>query len=188
MGIVSSGLLLWNFIWGNIIGRILYPSQLFKTKWFRRPGSAGWGWICKNWFPQKVMGYNRGCPFPCSPQIRVACPENIEFSLDDLENFNSSIGCYFQANIGIYIGKGTAIAPGVGIISENHNLHDPSQRGKGAKVVIGENSWIGMNALILPGVVLGPHTVVGGGSVVTKSFEEGNCVIAGNPAKIIKKL
>ena len=45
-----------------------------------------------------------------------------------------------------------------------------------------------MNSMILPGVELGPRTVVGAGSVVTKSFPEGDCVIAGNPAKIIKKL
>lgn len=57
---------------------------------------------------------------------------------------------------------------------------------QGKKVVIGDKTWIGMNCLILPGVVLGPNTVVGGGSVVTKSFPLGHCVIAGNPAKLIK--
>lgn len=133
------------------------------------------------------MGYNRDCKFPCSPLIRVTCPENLEFSLDDLNNF-STFGVYFQAIGGIKIGKGTAIGPNVGIITENHDLYDPELRGKKAKVVIGENCWIGMNALILPGVELGPHTVVGGGSVVTGSFPEGWCVIAGNPAKVIKTL
>ena len=45
-----------------------------------------------------------------------------------------------------------------------------------------------MNSVILPGVVLGDHTVVGAGSIVTKSFEDGYCVIAGNPAKVIRTL
>ena len=39
-----------------------------------------------------------------------------------------------------------------------------------------------MNSVILPGVVLGDRTIVGAGSVVTKSFSQGNCVVAGNPA------
>lgn len=44
-----------------------------------------------------------------------------------------------------------------------------------------------MNAMILPGVKLGNNTIVGAGSVVTKSFE-GDCIIAGNPAKKIKDI
>ena len=45
-----------------------------------------------------------------------------------------------------------------------------------------------MGAKILPEVELGDFTIVGAGSVVTKSFPEGYCVIAGNPAKLIRKL
>ena len=45
-----------------------------------------------------------------------------------------------------------------------------------------------MNAVILPGVVLGENTIVGAGSVVTKRFEQGHCVVVGNPARIIKTL
>lgn len=58
----------------------------------------------------------------------------------------------------------------------------------GKDVIIGKKCWIGMNAIILPGVKLGDNTIVGAGSVVTKSFPDGNLVIAGNPAKIINKL
>ena len=58
----------------------------------------------------------------------------------------------------------------------------------GKDIIIGKKCWIGMNSVILPGVVLGDHTIVGAGAVVTKSFVDGNCVIGGNPARIIRKL
>lgn len=45
-----------------------------------------------------------------------------------------------------------------------------------------------MNSVILPGVQLGKGTVVAAGSVVTKSFLQGNCIIGGSPAKFIKNL
>jgi len=54
-------------------------------------------------------------------------------------------------------------------------------------VVIGKNCFIGCNALILKGTKLGDGCVVGAGAVVSGKFDE-NCVIAGNPAKVIKRL
>ncbi len=57
---------------------------------------------------------------------------------------------------------------------------------KGDGVVIGNNVWIGDNSIILSGVELGDGVVVGANSVVTKSFPA-YCIIAGNPAKIIKQ-
>lgn len=53
------------------------------------------------------------------------------------------------------------------------------------KIVIGNNCFIGASAIILPGVSLANGTVVGAGSVVTKSIINPHCVIAGNPAKVI---
>lgn len=53
------------------------------------------------------------------------------------------------------------------------------------KIIIGNNCFIGTNVTILPGVTLGDNTIVGASSVVTKSFAEGNVVIAGNPAHVI---
>lgn len=55
------------------------------------------------------------------------------------------------------------------------------------KIKIGNNCFIGTNAIILPDVTLGNNVVVGAGSVVTKSFPN-DVIIAGNPAKVIKRL
>ncbi len=139
---------------------------------------------------QKARGGVNACQkgyFPISPFCRVVHPENIEFSPDDLNNFQSP-GVYFQAIGKITIGKGTYIAPNVGLITANHDPLDLDKHLPAEPIALGENCWIGMNAVILPGVTLGDKTVVGAGSVVTKSFPQGSVVIGGNPAKIIKSL
>ncbi|MCB1753390.1 MAG: acyltransferase [Gammaproteobacteria bacterium] len=100
-----------------------------------------------------------------------------------------SAGCYIQAGNGIEVGEGTIWASNVAIISANHGMGTAGVRDwdrSTASIVIGEHCWIGVNATILPGVELGPNTVVGAGSVVTRSFSEGNQVIAGNPARVIR--
>jgi len=52
------------------------------------------------------------------------------------------------------------------------------------KVKIGNNVYIGNNALIMPGVTIGNNVIIGAGSVVTKSIED-NTIVGGNPAKKI---
>lgn len=104
---------------------------------------------------------------------------------------NSSVGaapgCYIQGIGEIEIGNYTIVAPNVGIISANHNLYNYYLHDK-SKVKIGDYCWIGMNSVILPGVELGNHVIVAAGSVVTKSFQQGYCIIGGTPARVIKSL
>lgn len=52
-------------------------------------------------------------------------------------------------------------------------------------ITIGEGSFIGMNTILMGGVTLPKHSIVGAGSIVTKSVQQEGCVLAGNPAKII---
>jgi acetyltransferase-like isoleucine patch superfamily enzyme len=175
-------LTLFAFIYSFFIGHLFYDPKYLKGKWFNSPGAIGWQWVRRGFFLQKILGINRSVPWPVSGYIRIGDFSNIEFSNNDLNNFQS-IGNYFQG-IGakIIIGEGTYIAPNVGIITENHDVNDPDKRMEAKAVKIGEKCWIGMNCVILPGVDLGPHTVVGAGSVVTKSFPDGYCLLAGVPA------
>ncbi len=102
--------------------------------------------------------------------------------------FGVNPNVYIQNFDHIHLGKGVWIASGVSIIARNHDIYNPDKHEDWQDVYIGDYCWIGANAIILPGVKLGPHTIVAAGSVVTKSFPEGYCIIAGNPAKIIRKL
>jgi len=171
----------------KLIGPIFFENKYLVGRHFEKD-IHGWMWVLRSIFFQKIIGFNRHVPWPVSPFILISDPQNISFDANDLHNFQT-FGSYFQNfKAKIYIGKGTYIAPNVGIITANH---DPSDLGKyldGEDVIIGKNCWIGMNAVILPGVELGDHTIVGAGSVVTKSFPDGNVIVAGNPARIIKKV
>lgn len=138
------------------------------------------------WFYQKVLGFNRRAYWPVHRTSRVGGVENIYAGIETCPGYEG--GCYIQAIGKIYIGDYTQIARNVGIISANHDLYDNRKHTMGEEIRIGKYCWIGMNSVILPGVTLGDFTVVGAGSVVTKSFPEGYCVIAGNPARLIKKL
>jgi len=95
--------------------------------------------------------------------------------------------CIIQGRGKLFIGDYVEVGPNCVIISGNHSLTNQSEVVR-KETIIGDYCWIASSCNILAGVVLGPRTVVGAGSVVTKSFPEGYCVIAGNPAKIIKNI
>lgn len=103
-----------------------------------------------------------------------------------LASFAISGHCYFQAINGIKLGKECLFAPGVKLISSNHDFKNYSHSIDEKPIIIGDNVWIGTNVVILPGVEIGNNCVVGAGSIVTKSFKQNNLIIAGNPAKIIR--
>lgn len=183
----------WRFFWANLFSIFVYKRKYIKGKHFKgRYGginAKGWRWIITDCMARFLLGINKGVPFPISPRVTVANPKNIVFDTDDLNNFQG-FGNYYQAigDAKIIIGKGCWIAPNVGLITTNHDETNPDEHLSGEDIVLGEKCWIGMNSIILPGVVLGPHTTVGAGAVVTKSFPEGYCILAGNPARKIKEI
>ena len=111
---------------------------------------------------------------------------NIEIGDNVWLSFALSGGCYIQAINGIEVGDGTLFAPGVKIISANHNLEDTSTHQDGLPIRIGKRCWIGTNAVILPGVELGDDVVVAAGAVVTQSFPS-RAIVAGVPARLMRR-
>lgn len=138
------------------------------------------------WYNQKILGRQSDLYWPVHKTSTISGNwRNIYCGIDTLPGY--SPGCYIQAIGKVYIGDYTMIAPNVGIISANHDIYDKRQHVE-KTTRIGKYCWIGMGSIILPGVTLGDFTIVAAGSIVTKSYEDGYCVIGGNPAKVIKKL
>lgn len=103
----------------------------------------------------------------------------------------SGIGNSCRLPNDIKIGSHVMMAPGVTVINTNHEFSrtDIPMCFQGdavkAPVEIGDDVWLGTNAIILPGVTISRGTIVGAGSVVTKDFPEYS-VIGGNPARLIR--
>lgn len=92
----------------------------------------------------------------------------------------------------VCIGNNVNLAQGITVTALNHNFEDPTRKideqGISTKpVVIGDDVWIGANAVILPGVTIGRHVVVAAGAVVTKDVPP-HSLVAGVPAKLIKQI
>lgn len=141
--------------------------------------------------------------------VRMDTPPYRKFSLGDysvVESFsciNNAVGDVLigdHTRIGLHntiigpvkIGDNVNLAQGITVTALNHNFNDPSKRideqGVSTSAVnIGNDIWIGANAVILPGVSIGNHSVVAAGAVVTKDVPA-HTLVAGVPAKVIKEI
>lgn len=110
-----------------------------------------------------------------------------ELSIGD----NSGLGLHCRCYGPITIGNDVMMAPGVEIVTRNHETSDVTRpmRLQGSRpaepVVIEDDVWIGMRAILLPGVTVGRGSIVGAGAVVTKDVPAYS-IVGGNPARVIK--
>ena len=90
----------------------------------------------------------------------------------------------------IYVGDYTQFGPNVVLATAGHPIH-AELRQKGYQynmsIRIGRNCWLGSGVLVMPGITIGDHTVVGAGSVVTKDLPA-NVVAVGNPCRILREV
>jgi acetyltransferase-like isoleucine patch superfamily enzyme len=91
----------------------------------------------------------------------------------------------------VNIGDDVRLAQNVVVSGLNHNYADikqpiSTQGVNTEQIYIGDETWIGANCVILPGVFIGKHCVVAAGSIVTKNIPSYS-VVAGNPARIMRK-
>ena len=133
--------------------------------------------------PQKLFRLNPNVNWPVHFTSKVIDPQNITKGIlcDPGDNLNN----YIQATNGIIFGNNIELGPGVKIISANHSPNNFRKHIKSKPIKIGNNVWIGSDAVILPNINIGDNVVIGAGSIVVKDIPS-NSIAVGNPCKVIK--
>ena len=122
--------------------------------------------------------------FRLFPPFYTDCGKNIVVG----KNVFINACCKFQDQGGITIGNGVLIGHNVTLATLNHDERPQFRQNIYPKPIkIGDNVWIGSNATILQGVTIGDGAIIGANAVVTKDVPE-NTIVAGVPAKIIRKV
>lgn len=106
------------------------------------------------------------------------------------DNFYANYNCVILDVARVVIGDNVKLAPNVAIYTAGHPIHPDSRNSGyeyGIPVTIGDNVWIGGNAVLTPGVSIGSGAVIGAGSVVTKDIP-GGTVAAGNPCRVLREI
>jgi acetyltransferase-like isoleucine patch superfamily enzyme len=181
--------------WKNFIDWIIMNQVETRPRWFIRILSP--------------LYQHRGKHSVIHSSVRMDTPPYRKFSLGDysvIESFaciNNAVGDVIIGNytrIGLHntiigpvtIGHHVNLAQGITVTALNHKFKNPDiridEQGVSTKpVVIGNDIWVGANAVILPGVTIGDHSVIAAGAIVTKDAPP-HSLVAGVPAKIIKQI
>jgi len=174
------------------------------------PQSVEWGegFYCET---AQIFRFLRSLKRPAVKLGRfVSCYAGCQFSIGEkgfaeVGDYTLLNGALVMSEERITIGSHCLISWNVGIADSDFHPMDPALRRRDAvainpyskdrqrppigtrPVVIGDNVWIGMNSIILKGVRIGDNSVVGAGAVVSRDVPA-NTVVAGNPARIVKRL
>jgi len=150
----------------------------------------------------KKMNRNSKLPWPYS-KLAILNREKLKSKLINLKNanFNYDFYCAFGNLYGegvwftntyildyapVYFGNHITIGPDVKIITSWHEVSNFNIV-KALPIIIEDNVWITMNAIILPGVTIGKNSIIAAGSIINKSVPP-NSLVGGNPGRVIKAI
>ena len=111
---------------------------------------------------------------------------HIEVGKNFFANYNCTIIDVARVTVGDYC----QMAPNVAIYTAGHPIHPDTRNSLyeyGKAVTIGDNVWLGGNAVICPGVTIGSNVIIGAGSVVTHDIPDWT-IAAGNPCRVIRQI
>ena len=140
-------------------------------------------------YDAELIGERQVCNEKCHAYNQLP-PSSLKENIEIGENFYANVNCVMLDGAKITFGDNVFIAPNCGFYTAGHPL-DVTQRNQGLEyaypITVGNNVWIGAQVCVLPGVSIGDNSVIGAGSVVTKSIPA-NSVAVGNPCRVIRKL
>jgi maltose O-acetyltransferase len=143
-------------------------------------------------FLHRMMLRKHGLPSSIGVDVILVNPGNIHFGSHSYMNSGQIVA---GVEAVVWIGDWCAIGYHVHIKSVTHDVSHATGPGRvmgdgitECPIKIGDHCWIGDFVFIREGVIIGDHTVVGAGSIVTRSFPDGYCVVAGNPARLIRRI
>lgn len=169
-----------------LIQRLQFLAPLFFwLPWFY-PKAKGINFVNLMYFffPQKFLRINGRVPWPVHWTSRVLYSRKISVGNNAAPGRNAH--CYIQGKNGISIGHNLRMGPGVGLISANHDIDNYDQWVVTNPITIGDNVWIGMNSVVLPGISIGNNVVIGANSVVNRDIPD-NSIAVGNPCKVVRE-
>jgi len=145
-----------------------------------------------HWFQKERIKRNQKLFKSCGKNVsidnNVIIFPNEGLSIGDNSVINGYTFIFCGDNVSI--GKNCMISANcilTAVSHHNDSLTRISEEGFQKAIIMGDNVWIGAGAIILPGINIGNNSIVGAGSVVTKSIPE-NEIWAGNPARFVKKI
>ncbi len=179
----------------SLVIRILTPKHQARPRF--------WVKLFINPFVHKKK---KGSKIRCRTRIDVVPWNKFELgkfsTIEDFATINNGVGDVIigdRTRIGlcntligpVKIGSDVILAQNIVVSGLNHSYEDVDksihdQKVKTAQITIDDEAWIGANSVVVPGVSIGKHAVVAAGSVVTKEVPPYS-IVAGNPAKLIKK-
>ena len=135
---------------------------------------------------RKLIGRDVDDTFLLIPPFYTNSGRNIHIGKHVFVNYD----CSFMDVDRITLEDHVMVGPRVNLIAGGHPV-DPAERRQGVithkPIVIKRHAWIGAAATILAGVTVGENSVVAAGSVVTRDVEP-NCLVAGVPARVVRRL
>ena len=162
----------------NKLARLFWAVVRF-TLFYPLPGP-----IFKRWrsFVLKIMGAKIGKHCDFSNTCRIWAPWNLE--VGQYVAFGPHVECYNVAKVSI--GSMVTVSQDAYLCTASHDITSINKPLKTAPILIGDYAWVCAKSIVLPDVQIGVGSVVAAGAVVTKAIEPWT-VVAGNPARVVKK-